>query len=73
MSDSTKQESVILPLTTIRFVEGLAKLGIYGTKKGEVLRYFVQDGVNRAITSDVMSKHAAAQKAMRKLSRKSVR
>lgn len=31
-----------------QFVEGLAKLGIYGSSTAEVVRYFVTEGVRRA-------------------------
>lgn len=67
MTKETKQESVRLSVETIEFVEGLAKLGIYAKRKGAIFRYFIQEGVNRAISDDVISKYLAAKERIREI------
>lgn len=65
--ESTRQESFRLPTRVIEFVEGLAQLGIFGTTRAEIFRYFVTEGVNQAIKDDIVKKTLEARRELAQL------
>lgn len=62
--ETTRQESFRLPIRVIEFVEGLARLGIFGTSKAEIFRYFVAEGVKQAIKDDIVKKTLDARREL---------
>lgn len=54
-------------MESIEFVEGLAKLGIYGKRKGAIFRFFIQEGINRTISDDVINKYLSAMDRIREI------
>ena len=69
--ESTRQESFRLPTRVIEFVDGLARLGIFGTTRAEIFRYFVTEGVNKAIKDDIVRKTLEARQYLAQLNEKS--
>lgn len=64
MAKDTQQDTVTLPVEVINFVKGLARLGIYGTNKGQVYRHFITEGMHATIKDDVIQKHLATRKIL---------
>jgi len=67
VENDSKKESVRLSGETVEFCQALADLKIFASNKAAVYRYFIQQGVNRAIAEEVIAKHQRARELVRAL------
>jgi hypothetical protein len=68
--NDSKKESVRLSAETVEMCQALADLKIFASSKTAVYRYFIQEGVNRAVADEVIEKYQRARTVVRTLKRK---